>query len=237
MKEEKITLAGAPAILCFRQDRSKASRKGSILFFHGLGASKETGRKELRSLADLGYLAIAIDNIDHGERKCFDFDFRYSPKNPKWESAFTNAVAHTAKEVPQVINEMESRGLVKDCKIASMGISMGGYIVYRSILEDRRIKVAISILGSPRWKIESAKSPHLHPSEFYPCALLSQNAGRDESVAPKNARNFHRSLEKYYEPAPELVEYIEFPDSGHFMEEKDWEVLWSNALKWLSCHL
>ena len=48
--------------------------RGTVLLYHGLGASKDSNRAELASLADKGFLAVGIDAIAHGERRATDFD-------------------------------------------------------------------------------------------------------------------------------------------------------------------
>ncbi|MBI2265239.1 MAG: hypothetical protein HYU64_08710 [Armatimonadetes bacterium] len=80
-KVEKATLGLAPALLVYKENLEKAAIKGTILFYHGLSAAKETNLKELRSLADAGFLAVGLDNIGHGERRYSDFERRFSTMN------------------------------------------------------------------------------------------------------------------------------------------------------------
>ncbi len=232
IEQQRMVLEGVPLLLMFCGDINIAKAKGSILFFHGLGASKDIQIKELESLAQRGFLAIGIDNVGHGDRRYENFDELFSQQNPNLEKDFTDAVYSTAKELPKVIDGLLAKDLIVLDKIGVTGISMGGYVTYRAILEDKRVKAAVSILGSPRWKIEHPDSPHLHLDKFYPIALLSQNAGKDESVPPHNAREFHQQLISHYAVAPERIAYEEYPESGHFMHEDDWNCLWEKTLKW-----
>ena len=237
IREENTRVADIPTLLVYRNTPQEAAKKGTILFYHGLAANKETGVKELNSLAEAGYLAVAVDNVGHGERRYEDFDHRFSGANPNLESDFTQAVAETAEEVPKLIDALCSRYGANEGKFAVAGISMGGFIAYRAIHVDKRLKVATPILGSPKWKIKDSRSPHENLNRFYPCAILSQNAGADESVPPAAARDLHQQLSDHYVRAPEKHKYVEFPNVGHFMPEDDWNRLWSNVLDWLNQHL
>jgi len=231
MEEISVSLAGVPAILAFQNSPEEARENGTILFSHGLCASKDHQKKEILSLAQSGYLAVGIDNIGHGERRFGDFDERFSSQNPNMEANFLDAVKNTAEEIPQVIDALFAMKLAK-YQVGMAGISMGGFITYASILADRRIKTAVSIVGSPKWKLPHPQSPHLYLDKFYPVALLSQNAEKDESVPPDNIRNFHQRLEPFYRQDPEKLCYIEYPGVGHFMPENDWNQLWDKTLGW-----
>jgi len=231
IKELNIKLAGAPALLTFRDTPEKAGQKGTILFYHGLKANKEGNRKEYKSLAEKGFIVAGIDNIGHGERLYPDFDERAKTREA-FETFFTDMVRETSEEIPGIIEDIWRKYKIDREKIGICGISMGGYIVYAAILIEPRLKVATAILGSPNWKTESIKSPHNNPEKFYPVALLSQNAGKDESVPPGFAKELHKKLKDYYKETPEKLKYIEYPESGHFMREEDWNDLWENVLNW-----
>jgi len=227
-------IEGVPALLACTTSFEAAARRGTILFYHGLAASKETGTKELASLAEEGFLAVALDNVGHGARRWPDFDARFASSSPDLERTFVEAVGATAAEVPHVVDRLLAEGLALPGGLGIAGISMGGFIAYRALLEEPRISVATPILGSPRWKLADDRSPHLHPDEFYPRAILSQNAGADRSVPPADARAFHEVLARHYDGAPTRQRYVEFAGAGHFMPEDDWSSLWQNVLEWFS---
>jgi dienelactone hydrolase len=228
--EVNLKLNGAPALMMFREKMERAASKGTILFYHGLHARKETHRKELESLARRGFLAIAIDNVGHGGRRFTDL--KSELQGPDFEQSFISLVRDTALEIPGVIDELAKLGFSDPKKMGISGISMGGYITYAGILADPRFKAAAPILGSPVWNGYNGQSPHSNPHLYYPVALLSQNAGKDTSVPPYNTRKFHEDLTPYYRRHPRKLCYVEFPNSGHFMNERDWHILWDNVLDW-----
>ena len=223
----------APAKWVYLESLQQASQKGSIFFYHGLGSDKDQQDKELYSLAQRGFLAIGIDNIGHGARRTADFDWQFSGQNPDFEIELFKAISLTAQEIPSLIDAYLQAGIIHPEKIGLMGVSMGGYIAYQAALKDKRIKAVTPILGSPHWHADYSNSPRRHPEHFFPTAILSQNAGLDLSVPPEAARKFHQVLQQYYATAPERQQYIEYPDSEHFMREADWHICWEQALAWL----
>ena len=216
--------------MLFREDRRQAATRGTILFYHGLGASKESQDKELRSLAANGYLAIGVDNVGHGERRYCDFEQRFTSANPNCERDFCQAVWETVAEIPQLVDWLSSNDLVVAGRLGLAGISMGGHIAYGAPLVEQRLRVLTPILGSPHWR--HPQSPHQYPQRFYPLALLAQNAGADRNVPPQFAREFYQVLGPYYTGAPERLAYVEFADAGHFMPDPEWTRLWQNVLDW-----
>ena len=215
-----------PALMCFEESPEIAAKRGTILFYHGLTVCKETNLKELESLAATGFLAIGIDNAGHGERSVDYSDIADDVKN----EVFLELVRETANEVPALISELIDMRLAYPSKIGVCGISMGGFITYGAVALDKRITAAAPILGSPFW--DGPGSPHLTPEKFFPAAVLSQNAGSDECVAPGHARNFHGILEKYYAGKKENIQYIEYAGERHMVSEAAWNTLWDRTLDW-----
>lgn len=236
MKRQNLSLAGAPALLVYQDDPRSAGERGTVLFYHGLWANKETNLKELESLAGTGLLAVGIDNVNHGERPHPDPSFRENlSKSGEFEPVFMDMVRNTVEEIPGIIAHLANQGFSRPDKIGVSGISMGGYITYGAILNEPRIKAAAPILGSPRWRgLTGDGSPHHHPDKFFPTAILSQNAGNDQHVLPVHARKLHEALSDYYAEAPDRHLYLEYPHSGHFMREKDWNEVWRNVLEWFN---
>lgn len=224
-----LTDRSIPALLYFRKSIEEAGAAGTVLFSHGLTASKEVNAKELQGIAERGFLAVGIDNAEHGERYTGEIE---APKEKEdFAPYFLGLVTQTVGDIPGIIDFLVARGYSDPEKMGMSGISMGGYITYGAVIADSRLKVAAPILGSPQWK--HSGSPHLFPDRFYPTALLSQNAGRDEHVPAHYARSFHEQLLPYYRGAEERLRFVEFPEEPHFMSERSWNRLWENTLDWL----
>lgn len=243
MKSIRLTLPSAPALVMFRGFPEDRARQGTILFYHGFGASKETYVSVLQRLAEAGFLVVGIDGIGHGERRYADFDERFPAFEPhlvgnmQLEAAFLSAVRATAQEVPLIIDALIERGWAHPERIGISGHSFGGFVTYAAVVTDKRIQVAAPVSGSPEWKLPWPESPHLHLEKFFPTALLSQTASKDTRVLPDFARALHYRLASCYAQAPERLHYIEYPNSSHDLSEEDWEQAWNAAARWFEIFL
>lgn len=215
--------------------------RGTVLMFHGLGASKDSNRAELASLADRGFLAVGVDAIAHGERRATDFDHQTG-------QGFTTMlrwINESAREVPVVIDALTELVGPGVGKFGITGVSMGGYITYAAAAREPRLEALVPILGCPDWTRGGQEldpqladtSPHRTPAAFQSRALLALNAGRDESVNPQHSRKFVEGLRPLFAAAPHRLEYAEYPESGHFMRDADWKHLWGRTLEWFERHL
>ncbi len=232
LQHKTARIADIPALIYFSESPEKAGERGTILLYHGLGASKEKNAKELASLACAGFLAIGIDNVGHGERRYADYDHKFSSWEGDFEQNFLTAIRETVDEVPRLFDTLIEMGYSNPHKLGVTGISMGGFITYGAVVHERRLKAAAPVLGSPKWRINHSGSPHHNTDNFFPTALLSQNAGDDEHVSPRPAREFIEVLKPYYQEAPERLKHVEFPGVRHIMPEKEWNELWHNVLEW-----
>ena len=228
-----VRFGHVPVLMVFQGEPGRAAEKGCILFFHGLGASKDVQRPDL-DLAAQGYLVVGIDSVGHGERRYPNFDERLSKTNPDFAREFLSVVLETANEVPFLVDELEQAGLVRNGRVGVAGISQGGFVTYTAVTLEPRLKVAVSVVGSPEWPLELPGSPHLHLEAFGRVFLLSQNAGKDELVPSRHARNFHERLGRVYPDAARFA-YVEHA-SDHRLEA-NWDVLWARTLGWFGAHL
>lgn len=240
LNRQTLRIDGIPLVLIYRDSPESAGQRGTILFYHGLSSRKEDNIKELESFAHRGFLAVGVDNVGHGERRYPDFADRM--KGDRVERELLDMTRKTAEEVPGLIDELVRRGYAAEDRLGICGISMGGYIVYTALTIESRFRAAAPVLGSPLWKgIEDDEmlnlSPHKHPEKFNGIFLLSQNAGKDVSVPAHYARDFHKTLNLYYPNEQNRFKYVEFPESGHFMREQDWNILWHNVLEWFEKYL
>ncbi len=229
---EKLKLGGAPVLLAYKDGKKAVSKNGVIIFYHGLGVCKEENEKELVTFANAGMLAVGVDNYGHGERRYPDFETRFVYGSKRFDEELFFAIDKSADEISLIIDELISCHGIFANKIGVCGISMGGHIAYAAALRDKRIKAAAPVLGTPRWKALTDKSPSAKAGDFFPCAILSQNGGADDVVPPDGAREFHAELQKYYSVIPERQMYIEFDGAGHSVPEQDWYMLWDNVLSW-----
>ncbi|NMC45949.1 MAG: hypothetical protein GYA52_03870 [Chloroflexi bacterium] len=225
---------GIPLVACEETHLQPAAGKKCILFFHGFKGSKESNLRELNSLASHGYLAVGVDALGHGARRYADFDQRFTAGSSTGDREFIKIVRETAAEVPRILDHLSGEYDMDGFGVA--GISMGGFITYAAIMLEPRLRTAVSILGSPHWSVDLPHSPDHHIEAFSSVHLLSMNAGKDELVPAHFARDFHIALGEYYADYERRFDYVEYPNSGHFMDDADWRLCWARALSWFAAH-
>lgn len=242
MRDLRLRIPGpygeVPALL---RMPSRAGRfRGTVLMYHGLGASKDTHGKELGSIADRGFLAVGVDAHGHGERRAHDFEQQAG----LGFSTMLRWIDGTAREVPFILDALTDLIGAGTRRFGITGISMGGYVAYAAAAREKRLEAIVPILASPDWTRDGAHadaltagSPHQALDVWAPRALLALNAGRDADVPPGPSRAFVEALRPRYAAAPHRLDYVEYPESEHFMLERDWTDLWGRTLEWFERHL
>lgn len=210
-----VTLLGTAPALIVRPD---GEPRATLLWYHGLGVSKETHLPELERFVRAGILAVGIDAAGHGERRLPNFEERFAPPREVIEPLLYQLVDESVAEIPSILDALGVE------RIALCGISFGGFIAYRGAPRDPRIVAAVSLLGSPDPSLADA---------YYPTALLSLTCERDENVPPDAARAFHRELEPRYAEAPERLRYHEYPGETHFFTPAAWEDAMERTIAWV----
>lgn len=191
---------------------------GTILVYHGLRSCKEDLRKELYWLAEAGYLAVGVDAVGHGERR--DEALQQRLLGQDWRAAFRELAKETLAELPALLDELGAMEEDNSGPLALVGISLGGYIAFAAAGESR-LRAVVPILACPELAGNGADIPL---ERFHGTAILAVNAGQDQHVPTATTREFMKRLGG---------EYLEYPESGHFMREQDWHAAWDRILDWL----
>jgi dienelactone hydrolase len=232
LREERLTLAGVPALATYAESVGSAERaaaRGTVLVLHGLTAAKESQHLDARSLAEQGYLAVAIDAVGHGDRRYPDFEERFSAA--RGEQSFYAAVAQTAAELPAAIAALEERGWAPPGKLGAVGFSMGGFILFGALVARCRLDAVATIVAAPTW-LPEAQSPHRQLDRFFPTPLLMITGSADETVSPAPARELYEALGPRYLAAPERLHLLEAPGEGHMFSPPAWDLAWGQVCGW-----
>jgi len=131
-----------------------------VIQLHGTGGSKEQMLPRLVTLANRGFVAVAIDGRYHGER---------AGNAPGLETPYTTAIFNayktgaehpffydTAIDVMRLIDYLETRPDIDASRIGLGGASKGGIETYLAAAVDPRVAVAVSERGvqSFKWALD-----------------------------------------------------------------------------------
>jgi len=249
---------GIPALLFYHE----GPQKPTILCQHGLTGSKEQMLATCIKLADSGFLAVAMDARNHGERGDPEFWQKLRGNLPMF---LFSTMQQTAHDVTTVIDYLEERPEAEPESVGMMGVSMGGFITILSTTLDRRIKAAVSVvagayygalmrqqlqpkglgdlLGLTRKPLENLEDsainfiekydPINHVDRFKPVPLLLLNGGKDDLVPLECATSLHDALQPVYKDAPGKLRLEVYPELGHdYTPEME-----SEAIKWFKDNL
>jgi Prolyl oligopeptidase family. len=210
----------------------------------------ETGG-QLEELANNGYCVAAIDNRYHGERNGPDYKQELLTEAGHFNLLkLRKAIKESADDINMVINKLIEMKSIDEQRIAVIGVSMGGFITYRALISNTKIKVGIPIIASPYWddipgelaeQINkdlqmdelSSYSNSFQPAEkmdcFYPRALLLQIGEDDRHYNVSKVKEFYHSLKEYYMEQPERLKLITYEKTGHEFTTQ----MWQTSVEWL----
>ena len=137
-----------------------AGRRPVVIAAHGTGGNKEGNLGLMRTLAEKGFVAVAIDARYAGERiKTGKGTTEY---NAAIARAFATQQGHpfyydTVWDLMRLVDYLETRDDVDAKRIGLIGFSKGGIETYFTAAADPRIAVAVPCIGvqSFRWALEN----------------------------------------------------------------------------------
>lgn len=233
LREDPHTLAGVPALVTYREDAKRAAERGTVLVLHGLTVDKRVQATETRALAELGYLAIGIDAVGHGDRRYPDFAARFPADDPAvGERSFYDIVEQTQAELPLLISELHARKWAHPGKVGGFGISMGGFILLGALTDRAPLDAVVTVVGSPRRTLGA--SPDRKLERFFPTPLLMITGGKDSVIPPGPVRETAERLAPYYAQAPDRLRYLELAEEEHLFTPPGWKVAWDATCDWFA---
>jgi dienelactone hydrolase len=135
-------------------------RRPAVIALHGTGGSKANMLSLCRKLATNGFVAVAIDGRYHGERT----------KAGRGAEEYNEAIARawrdgrehpfyydTVWDVMRLVDYLKTRKDIDPKRIGLIGISKGGIETYLAAAVDKRIAVAVPVIGvqSFWWGLEN----------------------------------------------------------------------------------
>ncbi|HEX2946939.1 MAG TPA: alpha/beta fold hydrolase [Clostridia bacterium] len=250
---EKKIISGIPVITCRKADDAL---KPLVIMSHGFTGRKEMFRegRYMEKLAEMGYCAVAIDNRLHGDRPGPNFKSLAIRSFGKVDvQVVRKAIKETADDVKLLIDELSTEKGIDTGRIAVTGISMGGFMTYRAMVIDNRIKVGIPFISSPYWNDipgdipaaydEAAKRELAEYSEEYQPAncpekfgnrpLLIQIGDIDKHYDTNKVSAFYEKMKIQYADCQERLKLIIYPKTKHEFKKE----MWDQAVEWLRMYL
>jgi uncharacterized protein len=255
MNESLVTknyfIAETPVQACFNQ--AEKTSKPLVILSHGFRESKKDLKDKLEMLAGLGYYAVTIDNRGHGDRVEHDFMSQVFQDGKLNVYQVRRLIKETADDIPAIIDHFIADNQIDEQRIGMLGVSMGGFVTFRALVIEERIKVAGSIIASPYWdelpadvpvlatpEVEQKLadyareySPAYFPERFFHRPILIQIGGKDNHYNGGRVRQFYRELENDHHEEADRVKLIVHEEEGHEFTEP----MWTNVVKWFQEYL
>ncbi len=175
-----------PGIL-ITSDKPAAGRRPVVIALHGTGGKKEDERALLTTLANRGFIGVAIDGPFHGARAAA------APKEGglnAYETAVLNAWHHpesnahpffidTVWDVMRLVDYLQTRDDVDATRIGMYGVSKGGIETYLSAAVDPRIAAAVPCISveSFQWALDNDLWQHRIETIQKPFDIAAKEAG------------------------------------------------------------
>lgn len=156
-------------ILIFKPVHSKLKSFPVVICLHGTGGNKSQGdiKRFLYKFSTMGIMGIAIDARYHGERLPDSLKGKNGYVQAiirAWENTDTSHQEHpfyfdTVFDLWKLTDYLTTRPDVQANRIGMTGISMGGIETWMAASVDKRIKVAVPMIGvqSFKWSLENDK--------------------------------------------------------------------------------
>jgi dienelactone hydrolase len=152
LRQEHFTFAAekqerVPGILL---KKAGSERRPVVVVLHGTGGNKEGQLNVLKTLANRGFVAVAIDGRFHGERQTGTGSAQYVEAMLQTYRTGKGYpfLYDTAWDVMRLIDYLETRPDVDAAHIGVMGFSKGGMETYLAAAVDPRIAVAVPMIGA-----------------------------------------------------------------------------------------
>lgn len=248
---EEYLIAQIPVLACYRQ--TEGAPKPLVILSHGFKGTKDDLRDKLELLADMEYYAVAMDNRGHGARVEPDFSSQVFQDGKLNVYQVRRLIKETAEDIPTIIDHFAADKRIDAQRVGMLGVSMGGFVTFRALVIDKRIKVAAPVIASPYWDELPADVPALAtpeakhrlaayareyapahtPERFFPRPILAQIGGKDNHYNGERVKQFYRELENHYHADAKRVKLLVHEEAGHEFTKP----MWTNVVAWFQEHL
>jgi len=232
------------------------SRKPLVICQHGFGGNKEGMLGTILRLANEGFVAAAMDAVNHGERS----DPNLLANLGKDPSLMFQMLIGTAEDVRTMIDYLGEVLGADQQKSGMMGVSMGAITTLLAATMEDQLKAAVSVVGGANFEtlvrkssleriglpvgqltqfVESAGElikrydPIYNVKRFRSVPLLLLNGEIDDLIPLECAQSLYEALKPQYQATPDRLKMKVYPGVGHeYTHEMEDE-----AVDWLKRYL
>jgi uncharacterized protein len=224
------TIAGVPVLIA--KPAVPTTDTPVVLWHHGFRADALAHATELERCADLGFLAVGVDAVEHGARRDPTLDARVSAAGGALH-LMLDQVERTIAELPALLTALAQRHPVDPGRVSMVGISMGAFLTYRALADRVTIRAAVALLGAVEWT-GHPRSPHRDLPLLCDTALLSITAEHDSSVSPASVAQLHATLaETCTNTGAARHEHLVLRGAGHLTTAEEWRTAMTATMQWI----
>lgn len=177
-KAGNTTLKGYMAF----DDSSKEQRPG-VLVVHEWWGHNEYARKRARMLANMGYVALAVDMYGEGKQAAHPEDAQ------KFSSAIASDMPLARKRFEAALKLLKKHKFTNDDDIAAIGYCFGGAVVLNMARQGVELDAVASFHGS-------LASPTPAQADTVKARILVAHGGADPFVKPEHITGFIDEMNK-----------------------------------------
>lgn len=138
----KQTLGDIPSLVVVDTEKNDVALP-VVIYSHGFTSAKEHNLTIAYLLAEEGYRVVLPDSELHGERE-------QNVSALKKQISFWDIVLTNVKELEELKQGLDEKGLILDGRIGVAGTSMGGITTSAALSQYDWIKTAAILMGSPK---------------------------------------------------------------------------------------
>ena len=244
---EENVVEDIPYMLFYKADFKKIPL---VIIAHGFNNNKYEGSDLAIRLAENGIGAITFDLYKQGQR--YDGFLENVTCDAEFGYQIFNILKESYNDIKKLINLFKNDSRIDGNRLGLAGISLGAKLCYYSLANNKDIKVAVPILGSPKFKesliysmekenesdfidteekelLEFVKKmdPYEYLVQNESRELLIINASKDDDVPAKFAIDFYDEIQSKYKENNTAIELF-VADEFHYVsnEMKDKTIDW-----------
>ena len=243
-----------PTLMFYHKQKEKLP---AVICLHGWTGNKEGMLVHCLRLADAGFCSVSVDARMHGDRLDPEFWAKFAENFPR---TFFTVVVETARDISQIVDFLEETSFINPDRIGVMGVSMGGFTTLVAVTFEKRLKAAVSVIGSANFPLfvknmlslrvlPFKEKPMYQPDEetkrlyeqydplnnldkFPPTSLLLIGGSLDPYVPKEGIIELYEALKPYYETNPQNLKLKLYEVAHVYNSEMEAEVI-----KWFEAKL